>query len=183
MLKDHRKFLLFPIVVIACQSSSAFSVVLTKEPMKFQLSAEPTCESLYRVDDLSTLAVEDTCASFDLSGYEASAFQGGIGIGEVGRAGEIRQFWALSELEFNTIQRPLPNPAVSPFIVFRFQKDEVCPSGYTGTILDSSPRNSACLGFSLDGFSGTATRTLNSTKPTDVEVWILDNLKFHDEGR
>ncbi len=150
------------------------------ETFEFRLDRDESCTSFYSVDDLATRVVEKACAEFDLSGYQASAFQGGIGIGAVGLYGEIRPFWGLGNIVFNLEPRPLPNPAVSPLIFFSFQKDEVCPSGYAGSILEALVAEQACLAFSLDGYDGVAVKKV--LKEGEEPVWALAEIEFDVKG-
>ncbi|RYZ49676.1 MAG: hypothetical protein EOP07_24085 [Proteobacteria bacterium] len=78
-------------------SSSAKSTTLP-DTFPFVLQKDVVCASGYAADDESTLTVEKQCVLFDLTGLEASAFQAGVAIGEMGNSKEIRPFWPLVDM-------------------------------------------------------------------------------------
>lgn len=139
----------------------------------FKLTASDKCPSGYAADNrLTPQKREQICVAFDLSGQEASAFQGGIGLYEQPN-GTYREVWPLGDIWFSLDPRELPNPAVSPLIYFRFEKDSGCPSAYAGHLLEYPNREAGCLIFDLSGSEGKA-----KVLATGQREWLLKDLVF-----
>jgi hypothetical protein len=177
MLKYFRRPYAIGAILMSLTPSAIASSMPHGETFSFVLQKDLSCVSGYAADDASTFKLEQNCVSFDLNGLEASAFQAGVAIGEVGTSGEIRPFWPLVDLVFNTDPRPLPNPAVSPLIFFSFVRDELCPTHYAGQLLDRPDGQRGCLIFDLDGVRGVAVRTKTSLTQLPI-VWELSDLSF-----
>lgn len=178
MIHSCRNFLLIGFTLGFFRDGSLAVASPSAVPFSFLLRSEPECESGYVADNVSTKRLEHVCAAFDLTGLEAPAFQSGVTADLVGDLGEIRASWLLDSLVFNTDPRDLPIPAVSPFITFRFLRDELCASGYAGQPLNLANPERGCLMFDLDGFHGEA-KYGERVQTNESMIWELTDIGFH----